>query len=189
MDKLVTGIEPSEYGKMPPSFYSNSQKIAPSSADDMMTEQPPEEIQQPASDAPPVPDKESLGRPIRQPILVRDKYDGVDSDDETDEEDEAGIGGVGIGGSDDDEEEDRPQVVGEVEIDMAEEEDEFIEFAKEMLGIKEDQWENIMQDRKDRGGAYMWLQGIFLVFTFSISLHTSVCYKDQRHLKVKICRF
>ncbi|KAF5374874.1 hypothetical protein D9758_000058 [Tetrapyrgos nigripes] len=80
-------------------------------------------------------------RPIRQPILPRDKYEGVDSDDETDEESD----------QDSEDEEDKPQVVGDVEIDMNEEQEEFLEFSRQALGISDDHWRNILQDRRDRG--------------------------------------
>lgn len=72
---------------------------------------------------------------------MRDKYEGVDSDDETDEEID-----------DDESEEERPEVVGEVEIDMGEEEEEFLEFARQTLGISDKQWKDILQDRKERNG-------------------------------------
>lgn len=79
---------------------------------------------------------------MRPPIIPRDRYDGVDSDDETDEEEF----------EDDESEEDRPQVVGEIEIDMDEEEEEFLEFSRQALGITDEQWSTIIKDRKDRGG-------------------------------------
>lgn len=83
-------------------------------------------------------------RPIRQPILPRDKYDGVDSDDESDDED--------VGDQDDESEEDQPQIVGEVEVDMGDEEDEFLEFSRQALGISDEQWGDIVRDRQGRGG-------------------------------------
>lgn len=135
MDQLVTGIAPEDYGKMPATFYSNSQRTAPTTLENEMsgTEQKPNDT--PES----VPTK-----PIRRPILPRDDFDGVDSDDESDEEDP--------GDQDSEYEEDKPQVVGDIEIDMAEEEEEFLTFTRGVLGISEDQWKDIVQDRKDRGG-------------------------------------
>ena len=44
--------------------------------------------------------------------------------------------------------------MGDVEIDMNEEEDEFLEFARQALGLTDDQWKDIVKDRKDRGGNY-----------------------------------
>lgn len=129
MDKLVPGIEPSEYGKMPPSFYSNSQRVAPTTMES--------EVREEASNA-----TSASRRSIRPPILPRDKYDGVDSDDESDEEGEA----------DDESEEDKPQVEGDIEIDMDQEQDEFLEFARQALGISDDQWNAMMQERRDQGG-------------------------------------
>ncbi|PPQ69622.1 hypothetical protein CVT25_013705 [Psilocybe cyanescens] len=139
MDKLVPGLEASDYGKMPASYHSNSQRLAPES---VATDDADEStmVENPASEA----KSASLPKPrtVRPPIIPRDKYDGVDSDDETDEEEIE---------EDDESEEDRPQVVGEIEIDMEQEEEEFLEFSRQALGITEDQWSEIVQDRKDRG--------------------------------------
>ncbi|TFK41316.1 SGT1 protein-domain-containing protein [Crucibulum laeve] len=140
MDKLVPGLEPSEYGKMPASFHSNSQRVAPTTiASDVIEEAKHEEdVQDAGSKLEP----KVQSKPIRQPILTRDKYDGVDSDDETDEEEIE---------EDDESEEDKPQVVGDIEIDMGEEEEEFLEFSRQALGITDDQWNEIIEDRKGRG--------------------------------------
>ena len=49
--------------------------------------------------------------------------------------------------------EDAPVVVGmEEDVDMGEEEADFIRFSKEALGIDEDMWAGILSSRKDRGG-------------------------------------
>lgn len=136
MSKLVPGIDPSDYGKMPPSYHANSQRVKPATVETDVVE----EISTPGVTSKP----ESKKRTIRPPILPRDKYEGVDSDDETDEE----------GDIDSEDEEDQPQVVGDVEIDMNEEEDEFLEFARQALGLTDDQWKDIVKDRKDRGGNY-----------------------------------
>lgn len=74
MDNLVPKLDPSEYGKMPASFHSNSQRVAPSTADN---ENDSEKMKT---------NGEGSSKPAQQPILPRDTYDGVDSDDETDEE-------------------------------------------------------------------------------------------------------
>ncbi|KAG6866852.1 hypothetical protein C0991_008788 [Blastosporella zonata] len=134
MDKLVPGIDPSDYGKMPASFHSNSQRVAPTNDMDAMDETVDETGASSTQDAP--------AKPLRQPIIPRDTYDGVDSDDETDEEDAI---------EDDESDEDRPQVLGEMEIDMAEEEEEFLEFSRQALGISDDQWNEIVRDRQERG--------------------------------------
>ncbi|KAJ7456639.1 SGT1 protein-domain-containing protein [Mycena latifolia] len=133
LDKLVPGLDPSEYGKMPASFHANSQKVAPTTIETDVVE----EVKNPEPAAP----TEPRSKPIRQPIIPRDRYDGVDSDDETDEEEEIG----------DEEEDDRPQVVGDIDVDMGEEEDEFLEFSRQALGITDDQWGEILRDRKSRG--------------------------------------
>lgn len=84
-------------------------------------------------------------KPFRKPIW-KDKFDGVDSDDETTDED-----GGGLEDSEEDEE-DCPQVEGEIEIDMEQEQDEFLRFTREALGIDDHVWEKIISDRVKRGG-------------------------------------
>ncbi|PBL00901.1 SGT1-domain-containing protein [Armillaria gallica] len=134
MDKLVPSLDPSEYGQMPASFHSNSQKVGPMGGKDD-TEKKTDKNEATYN-------TEHPGKPLRPPILPRDKYDGVDSDDESDEEDAE---------MDSEDEEDQPQVVGDVEVDMGEEEEEFLEFSRQALGISDEQWSDIVKDRKDRG--------------------------------------
>lgn len=142
MDKLVPALEPSEYGQMPAAFHSNSQRTAPTSAgSDAVEESGSQEQPSPATAQ-----TQPRTKPVRQPIIPRDRYDGVDSDDETDEEDPA----------DDDSDEDKPQVVGDIEIDMGEEEEEFLEFSRQALGITDQQWHEIIQDRQGRGGKFAY---------------------------------
>ena len=64
-----------------------------------------------------------------------------------------------VWGDQDETEEDMPQVVGgaeagegEEDVDMAEEEEEFLKFSKEALGIDEEMWESILSSRRERGG-------------------------------------
>jgi hypothetical protein len=133
MDKLVPALQPSEYGIMPASF-SNSQKISREVELDATDINKDTTSEEPSA----LPTK-----PFRQPIFPKDDFDGVDSDDETDEEEDDNI---------DEEEDERPQVVGDIEIDMGEEEAEFLEFSRQALGISDDQWNDIITDRKDRGG-------------------------------------
>ena len=139
MDSLVPALEPSEYGQMPATYHSNSQRVTPATvlndAEDNLEGHKKSSESQTKSNV--------ETRPIRPPIIQRDKYDGIDSDDETEEED-----------LDDESEEDRPQVVGDVEIDMEEEEEEFLEFSRQALGISNEQWQEIVKDRKGRGGVY-----------------------------------
>ncbi|KAF8887981.1 SGT1 protein-domain-containing protein [Gymnopilus junonius] len=134
MDKLVPALEPSEYGKMPPHFHSGSQRVASTGVE---TDTIEESVKK-QGDGDEKPNLKQ--RPIRPPIIPRDRYEGVDSDDESDEE----------GVEDDESEEDRPQVVGEIEINMAEEEEEFLEFSRQALGITDEQWSDIIKDRKER---------------------------------------
>lgn len=136
-----------EYGAMPARYkYANSQPVTRSTVE---SETMPtlETVDAAAAD-----DTSASAKPTRRPILMRDKFDGVDSDDETDSEEE----GVPGGGDDDEEsDEDRPLVVGEIEPDMEEEEEDFLKFARETLGISEGTWGDIIKDRHTRGGQFL----------------------------------
>ncbi|KIY51330.1 SGT1-domain-containing protein [Fistulina hepatica ATCC 64428] len=141
LDKLVTPIDASEYGQMPAYFYCNSQKTKPS--EDVEMVDATAETAASADQSGTITGEMTNPKPIRGPILTRDKYDGVDSDDETDEE--------LIEQEPNSEEEDHPEVVGEMEIDMGQEQDEFLEFARQTLGISDAQWDEILRDRQGRG--------------------------------------
>lgn len=158
MDKLVPGLDPSDYGKMPASYYRNSQRVAPTTiATDIVEESISNKNSSPQKPS------ETRTKPIRAPILPRDKYEGVDSDDDTDEEDEES-------------EEDKPQVVGDVEIDMGEEEEEFLEFSRQALGISDEQWNDILQDRKGRGGGLILIPLDPIVLRIYLnSIHSQKC--------------
>lgn len=146
LEKLVPGIDPSEYGRMPASFYDHSQRVAPRNPTINVIEIESAESARDGdiSSAP--------SRSVRAPILTRDRYEGVDSDDDTEGEDSPG---------DEEEEEEQPQLVGEIEVDMAEEEEEFLEFSRQTLGISDDQWHQILQERRGRGGKSLWLTQYF----------------------------
>ncbi|KAF8263515.1 SGT1 protein-domain-containing protein [Lactarius quietus] len=139
LDKLVPGIEPSEYGRMPSSFYDRSQRIAPAAPEDEDT----------VAEAATLATETDTGLPptqprhSRAPLLTRDQYEGVDSDDDTDETEE--LDGLA------DEDDEQPELVGEIEVDMAEEEEEFLEFSRQALGITDEHWQQILQERRDRG--------------------------------------
>ncbi|KAG9124570.1 hypothetical protein FRC07_011088 [Ceratobasidium sp. 392] len=177
MDKLVPPLAPGDYGQMPAS-YSNSQPVSRPTLEsethipedtDMPTLDEPQA--QPQSSQPSTSNTEAyktpssvsheLGqqssqknreRPLQRPILPRDRFDGVDSDDEdTDPEDLETAVKDGLPDDDSETEEDRPTVVGEVEIDMDEEQEEFIRFSREALGIDDTLWSRIMEERSNRG--------------------------------------
>lgn len=149
LDMLVPAIDPSEYGQMPPSYHSNSQRVAPTLVDSDVGEDPINI----AESSSPTAEKR---KPVREPILPRDKYDGVDSDDETDEEAD----------HDSESEEEKPQVVGEIEIDMEEEEEEFLEFARQQLGMSNEQWGDIIREREGRGGECYSITSVGLIATW-----------------------
>ena len=149
--RLVPGLEPGEYGKMPPLFYTNSQKVAP---DPERDDEHPTRADK-GRDPPPI------MRPIRPPILPRDKFDGVDSDDETDEEELV---------ENEDSDEDHPELVGDVEPDMNEEEEEFLEFSRRALGISNEQWNDIINERKNRGGTCTNTPYLDSTLTINLSL-------------------
>ena len=136
--KLVPPLPASEYGQMPASF--NTQRVSKTTIETATVEA---SSQTAGSSGSPF-----QTRTVRPPLLPRDKYDGVDSDDESSSSDP-------LAGGDEEEyesEEDRPQIVGEVDVDMTDEQDEFIEFSRQTLGISDELWNQIIQDRTRRGG-------------------------------------
>ena len=143
MDALVAPLEPGEYGKMPPEYrHQNSQPIAPAIMEP--------ELQSSIRSPPKTTTSADISldpphKPFRRPIW-KDKFDGVDSDDETTDEEGEGLG------SEEEGEEDHPQVVDEVEIDMEQEQEEFLRFTREALGIDDQAWEKIINEREKRGG-------------------------------------
>ncbi|KAG8885233.1 hypothetical protein FRB97_001679 [Tulasnella sp. 331] len=155
MDVLVAPLDPDEYGKLP---------VVPAALNDMEMDVDGEETKKKKAKMDPV--------QMRKPILVRDKFDGVDSDDETSSEEEDANEDEGVKrralleamreqeGVIDADDEAFPQVVGEVpdiEIDMAAEEEAFLKFARDQLGVNEDMWNGILDDRKGRGGAHTFI--------------------------------
>ncbi|KAF8759134.1 SGT1 protein [Rhizoctonia solani] len=94
-------------------------------------------------------EQKSREKLLRRALLPRDRFDGVESDDDTDPEDAEST--LNTLPDDSDSEEDRPTVVGEVEIDMDDEQEEFIKFSREALGIDDVLWSKIMEERKSRG--------------------------------------
>jgi hypothetical protein len=146
LEKLVPGIDPSEYGRMPASFYDHSQRVVPPElTNNVMGVESAESARDGGISS-------ALSRSVRAPILTRDRYEGVDSDDDTEGEDSP---------ADEEEEEEQPQLVGEIEVDMAEEEEEFLEFSRQTLGISDDQWQQILQERRGRGGKSLCLTQCF----------------------------
>ncbi|KZV68670.1 SGT1-domain-containing protein [Peniophora sp. CONT] len=136
MDKLVPALSAGEYGQMPASYHANSQRVTRATVNtDTIGGLPTSTSTSPST---------ATTRPVRGPILMRDRYEGVDSDDETDEEEEDEAGAES-------DEENQPQVVGDVEVDMGEEEDDFLEFSRQALGIDDQQWKDIISERKARG--------------------------------------
>lgn len=133
MATLVPPLPASEYGVMPPK-HSRSQLVA--SKHGMLDS---DNINM---------DSESP-RPTRRPIFQRDKFDGVDSDDESDPDDNMEFT---LAQESSEEDEDLPTIVGEIEVDMDAEKEEFIRFTRDILGIDAKQWEDIVKDRQKRGG-------------------------------------
>ena len=143
MDALVAPLEPGEYGKMPPEYrQQNSQRTAPATMES--------DLQSPVRLPPKIATSAEISmdpphQPFRKPIW-KDTFDGVDSDDETTDEEGEGLG------SDEEDEEDRPQLVDEVEIDMEQEQEGFLRFTRDALGIDDQAWEKIINEREKRGG-------------------------------------
>lgn len=93
---------------------------------------------------------------LRRPYFEKEEYDGYsDSDDGIDEETrnaERLKSGIRELGDDEAEEiENLPQVDGDVDIDMGNEEEDFLAFSREALGIDDALWKRIISERKDRG--------------------------------------
>ncbi|KAH7104302.1 SGT1-domain-containing protein [Auriculariales sp. MPI-PUGE-AT-0066] len=159
MDRLVPPLADGEYGKMPPSFYANSQRVTVDAEDESLdTDDRPTDNSTNGNKA----SDTAESKAIRAPILPRDRFDGVDSDDDSDPEEDRLRPDLDVRAQveemDEEEEgaeseEDRPALEGEdeLDIDMEVEQDEFLEFAREALGINDDMWAKIVQDRVDRG--------------------------------------
>ncbi|KAG0703146.1 SGT1 protein-domain-containing protein [Suillus ampliporus] len=146
MAKLVPALSEAEYGQMPASF--NTQRVSKVTIEtDTVDTTDPAIIQSSTTEPPLEVTSPARTRFIRPPILPRDKYEGVDSDDESSSSDPL------AGGDEEDieSEDDRPQVVGDIEVDMDEEEAEFLEFSRQALGISDQQWGDIIKERKGRG--------------------------------------
>jgi len=144
LDALVAPLDPEDYGKLP--LVKEGSQRAPSQKTTRITME---------NETRTMPSGEQ--RPIRKPILMRDKFDGVDSDDESDETDEDDTERAVRQNMEEDESDDeKPTVVGgvsmDLDIDMAEEEEEFLKFAREALGLSDNMWDDIVRDRTNRGG-------------------------------------
>ncbi|KZP00895.1 hypothetical protein CALVIDRAFT_533227 [Calocera viscosa TUFC12733] len=150
MDRLVQPLAVGEYGRMPEDW----SRPAPMS-DAALAEA--EARQAAVSAAAKGKEKESIValEPLdmtsghRAPLFGRESYEGHSSDSELDE--------AGQGLSDSEEEgEDAPQVVGElepmdIEPDMQQEEEDFLAFARRELGISEQGWGEIVRQREGEG--------------------------------------
>lgn len=160
MNNLVPTLTPQEYGQMPASYYDNSQRIAPTTMEtDVIGNIQPEQRRNLSTISEDGPVEESTPanetRTFRKPLIPRDQYDGVDScDEDSDEEDQGMLRSEHHDESEESEEsdEDKPAVVGEIEVDMNAEEAEFVEFSRQALGISDTQWNDILRDRAERGG-------------------------------------
>lgn len=159
MDALVPPLDPNDYGKLPPP--PSQDTVYPDDIDMDVDDTQQAEGRLPKSKAKLEPIQ------IRKPIFVRDKFDGVDSDDETSSEedgtpqDEAAKRRALLESLRDDEgvvdadDEAFPQVVDgapDIEVDMEAEQEAFLKFSREQLGINEDMWKGILDERRGRGG-------------------------------------
>jgi hypothetical protein len=154
---------------MPSSFYDRSQRVAPAGSEneDATAEA---DMSATATDT-----GSSLAHPrlSRAPLLPRDQYEGVDSDDDTDTDEFDGPA---------DEDEEQPEIVGEVEVDMADEEEEFLEFSRHALGISDEHWQQILQERRDRGGQPFRISKRMSSADASLAYVPSHVAESQHHL-------
>lgn len=82
----------------------------------------------------------------RLPTLTPEKYEGASDDSDSDNE---------MGGNVDGEEgEDTAQVEGDEQddVDMDMEAEEFLSFTRDALGLSQEQYDDILRSRKERGG-------------------------------------
>lgn len=54
----------------------------------------------------------------------------------------------------------------EIDPDMGEEEEEFLKFSREALGISDDMWEGILTSRRQRGGECLYCHPVLLLFCY-----------------------
>ena len=144
MDALVAPLEPGEYGKMPVNYRHPNTQTTTDNNEDAGDLDKTESTQ-----------VKDTSKPAMRPLVFqRDEFDGVDSDDETSEEEDRNVRQpvMGEDGEELENDDDGPQVLGEVEIDMAQEEEDFLRFSREALGIDDDTWNSIIADREKRGG-------------------------------------
>lgn len=95
----------------------------------------------------------ALERPAREPKLTRNVYEGASDDDDSSEgEDEGAPPKGGEDGEYEGVDEDDPAVLGEPDLDLEEEMDEFLRFATETLGLSKEQYQGILGEREKRGG-------------------------------------
>ncbi|KAG8975004.1 hypothetical protein FRB90_009668, partial [Tulasnella sp. 427] len=153
MDALVAPLDPEDYGKLPAMEVPSPLSEAPEAKKSSSQRTAPVTLE---TETRTLPTGET--RKIRKPILMRDKFDGVDSDDETtseEEEEESRRAADAWREEGDESDDEAPQVVGgishDIDINMEEEEEEFLKFSREALGISEDQWDAILTERKGRG--------------------------------------
>lgn len=115
------------------------------------------------------------GKPsdVPAPRLARPTYDGVVDESSEDEDDDPDDpfrpGGPGLAALD--EEGKLREDKGE-DVDMGGEEEEFLAFARDALGLTEEQYEGILESRRKKGGAYMTIWGL-------------ICQADVRLLSVQ----
>ncbi|EIM22403.1 SGT1-domain-containing protein [Wallemia mellicola CBS 633.66] len=158
MDGLVPSLNQSEWGASTQSALQQEQQeqkdqtvnLSAAKEEDLLNK-----VREFADDPSETKQREEDDR-LRRPYFEKEEYDGYsDSDDGIDEDTrnaerlKSAVKEIG-----DDEAEDienLPQVEGDVDIDMGNEEEDFLAFSREALGIDDALWSKIISERKDRG--------------------------------------
>lgn len=150
MDKLVTALPEEEWGQKE----SAAVPVAATAADELP---PLDEMGSAAKTTKSGGAAEKQAVDARTSRLEAEHYDGA-SDSSDDGESSAGDPDDAMLDDDleGDDEEDAPAIVGgEDGLDMGEEMDEFLKFATETLGLTEEQYQGILGERRQRGGAFL----------------------------------
>lgn len=85
--------------------------------------------------------------PISAPKLEEEHYDGASDDEDDDEEMNEDQSALRTG-------EEGAQIMGDGEVDMDQEMEEFLRFTREALGLTAEQYDDILKSRSQRGGEF-----------------------------------
>lgn len=93
---------------------------------------------------------------------LSDSEDGDGDGDEDEDEDMAGSSSDEAAVKKGESSGSKQKATGGMEVDMMNEEEEFLRFARDTLGINEEMWEGMISDRKAKGGEHRVIQSLYL---------------------------